>query len=72
MTKFEDSFESSEFGKLKLVDLFNSVYFAMLTLIDNVLVALEKQELPSLYDLKYNLGIFIALILIKWLSKNKK
>lgn len=64
------AWEKSKFGKLKLVDFYNAIFIAMLTVLDNVAEMFYSGKYLDLDTLKWNVGVFIAIIIFKFFSNS--
>ncbi len=71
MGKKKTAWEQSKFGQLKLVDLYNAIFIAMLTVLDNIAEIFYSGEYPDIDTLKWNVGIFIAIIIFKFFSNSE-
>lgn len=70
MKNKKTAWEQSKFGKLKLVDFFNAIFIAMLTVLDNIAEIFYSGEYPDIDTLKWNIGIFIGIIIFKFFSNS--
>ena len=68
----KSAFGESEFGKLSWKDFYNSIYFSLITVIDDLAELVFAGESLEWHDLKSSGGTFLFLIVLKFFTKGKE